>query len=99
MERKPKLLRQVSICIRSLNYSLQTERAYIYWIKKFIFFHNVKHPKDMGHTEVNSFLSHLAVDKKVSPATQNQGRTTPDSHYIANLPHAQPIFAYNFYSP
>ena len=69
---KPKLLDQVRVAIRSLHYSLQTERVYTHWIKRFIFFNNIKHPKDMGPIEVNAFLSFLAVKLKVSPSTQNQ---------------------------
>ena len=68
----PKLLVQVRNNIRSRNYALQTEKAYVHWVKRFIHFNNLSHPINLGHVEVNKFLSHLAVDKHVSPSTQNQ---------------------------
>jgi integron integrase len=72
MERKPKLLEQVRHSIRAKHYSYLTEKSYVHWIKKFIYFNNVKHPKDMGAEEVGRFLSYLAVKKSVAPKTQNQ---------------------------
>lgn len=57
--------------IRTLHYSYQTEKTYVQWIKRFIHFYNLKHPKDIAE-EVTNFLTHLAVVRKVSPATQNQ---------------------------
>lgn len=69
---KPKLLDQVRIYLRTKHYSLRTEEAYIDWIKRFIFFHNKRHPKDMGHIEIGAFLSDLAIKKRVSASTQNQ---------------------------
>jgi site-specific recombinase XerD len=68
----PKLLVQVRNNIRARNYALQTEKAYVNWIKRYIHFNKLKHPIDLGHVEVNNFLTHLAVDKHVSPSTQNQ---------------------------
>lgn len=67
-----KLLEMVSDKIRLRHYSYQTEKSYIGWIRRYIFFHNKKHPKDMGKVEIEQFLTHLAVEKKVSPSTQNQ---------------------------
>lgn len=58
--------------MRVRRYSLQTEKTYIYWIKKYIFFHDIRHPKEMGANEVVAFLTHLAVDENVAAATQNQ---------------------------
>lgn len=69
---QPKLLQRMRIAIRSLNYALTTEKAYLYWAKKYILFHHKKHPELMGSAEVSDFLSYLAVTKNVSPATQNQ---------------------------
>ncbi len=69
---KPKLLDQVRNTIRVKHYSLRTEDAYIYWIKRYIFFHNKRHPKDMGCDEVREFLTYLAVHDKVAASTQNQ---------------------------
>lgn len=67
-----KLLEIMRDKIRVKHYSISTERTYLYWVKSYILFHNKKHPKDMGKIEIESFLTHLAVDKNVSPATQNQ---------------------------
>ena len=71
MEKK-RLLVQVQEAIRSRHYSLRTEQSYIQWIRRFIHFHNKRHPGDMGEKEVSSFLSHLAVERRVSASTQNQ---------------------------
>lgn len=70
--RKPKLLDQVRGEIRRRHYSRRTETAYIHWIRRYILFHRVRHPKDMAKPEVEAFLSHLAVDKNVAASTQNQ---------------------------
>jgi integron integrase len=69
---KPKLLDQVRQAIRTRHYSVKTEEAYIGWIKRFIFFHNKRHPAEMGETEIAQFLSSLATDRRVSASTQNQ---------------------------
>ena len=66
------LLNRVRSVMRTRHYSLQTEKTYIYWIRKYIFFHNVRHPKEMGAAEVGAFLTHLAVDGNVAANTQNQ---------------------------
>jgi len=68
----PRLLDRVRIAIRTRHYSLRTEEAYVGWIRRFIFFHNKRHPIEMGEPEINSFLSHLAVKDRVSASTQNQ---------------------------
>lgn len=69
---KPKLLDQVRNAIRLRHYSLRTERAYVDWIRRYILFHNKRHPKDMGADEIVAFLSHLAVERTVASSTQNQ---------------------------
>jgi len=69
---KPRLIDQTRNVLRVFHYSIRTEETYIQWIKRFIFFHNKRHPKEMGEKEVRSFLTHLAVDKHVSASTQNQ---------------------------
>ena len=69
---KRKLLDTVRDKIRFKHYSYQTEKAYVGWIKQYIFFHNKRHPIEMGKMEIEQFLTHLAVNKKVSPTTQNQ---------------------------
>ena len=69
---KPKLLDQVRYAIRTKHYSIRTEEAYVQWIRRFILFHNIRHPKDMGAKEVGQFLSDLAVTRQVAASTQNQ---------------------------
>jgi integrase len=71
-ERPKRLLDQVREAIRLRHYSIRTEKAYVGWIKRFILFHNKRHPKDMGGSEVETFLTHLAVDQRVAASTQNQ---------------------------
>ena len=73
MEKKKKLLDLVRDKIRFKHYSYSTERTYIHWIKQYIFFHNKKHPIEMGKVEIENFLTFLATTKKVSPTTQNKG--------------------------
>lgn len=69
---KPKLLDQVRAIIRAKHYSYRTEESYVNWIKRYIIFHNKRHPQKMGENEINQFLTHLAVNRKVSASTQNQ---------------------------
>ena len=69
---RPRLLEQVRQSLRVKHYSLRTEEAYLYWIRYFIRFHNKRHPREMSGKEVEAFLTHLAIDRKVSPSTQNQ---------------------------
>ena len=68
---KPKLLDQVRDAMRLRHMSYRTEEAYVNWIRRFIFFHNRRHPKDMGADEIRAFLSHLAVHLHVAASTQN----------------------------
>ncbi len=67
-----KLLDRVRTKIKFKHYSQNTENTYVYWIKKFIVFHNKRHPKEMGKFEIEQFLSYLATHRKVSASTQNQ---------------------------
>jgi len=69
---KPKLLEQVRDVIRRKHYSIRTEHAYLDWIKRFIIYHNKRHPAEMAEEEVARFLTHLARDRDVAPSTQNQ---------------------------
>jgi integron integrase len=69
---KPKLLDQVRQAIRRRHYSERTEKAYVHWIKRFIFFHNKRHPAEMAEIEIGQFLSSLATQGHVSASTQNQ---------------------------
>ena len=69
---KPKLLEQVRQTIRTRHYSDKTEKAYVHWIKRYIFFHNKRHPMEMAEPEIGRFLSSLATEGHVSASTQNQ---------------------------
>jgi len=69
---KKKLLDIVRDTIRFKHYSLSTEKTYIHWIKQYIFFHNKRHPKDMGKDEIEEYLTSLAIKNKVASSTQNQ---------------------------
>ena len=69
---KPKLLDQVRQQIRVRNYSIRTETAYAEWVKRYIRFHQYRHPLEMGAAEIEVFLTHLAVKRNVAGATQNQ---------------------------
>jgi hypothetical protein len=68
---KPKLLDQVRHVARLRHLSLKTERAYIYYICRFILFHNKRHPSEMGADEIRDYLTHLAVRGKVAASMQN----------------------------
>jgi integron integrase len=70
--RKPRLLDHVRERCRVKHYSLRTEQVYVHWIKRFIFFHGKRHPREMAAPEVEAFLTDLATRKKVSASTQNQ---------------------------
>jgi integron integrase len=67
-----KLLDQVSDVCRLRHLSLRTEEAYRNWIKRYIFFHNKRHPRDLDAEAVRAFLTHLAVNEHVAASTQNQ---------------------------
>jgi integron integrase len=69
---KLRLLDQVRQTVRRKHYSIRTEEAYVDWIKRYIFFHHKRHPAEMGEQEIEQFLNHLAVQKQVAAATQNQ---------------------------
>jgi len=69
----PRLLDRVRQAIRTRHLSRNTEQAYISWNKRFIFFHNKRHPQEMGEQEIGQFLSSLACDSHLSASTQNQG--------------------------
>ena len=69
---KPKLLDRARDLLRVKRYSIRTEQAYLDWIRRFILFHNRRHPTEMGENEIAEFLTHLAVQRNVAAATQNQ---------------------------
>ncbi len=70
--RPPKLLDQMRQALRSRHYSRRTEQTYCHWVKRYIHFHNVRHPAEMAEPEINAFLTHLAVKEKDAASTQNQ---------------------------
>ncbi len=70
--RPMKLLDMVRHRIRLKGYSIRTEKTYTDWIRRFILFHDKRHPKDMGKKEIEAFLSHLVINRNVAPSTQNQ---------------------------
>ena len=70
--RNPKLLDQVRDVIRRKHFSLRTERCYTDWIRRYILFHNKRHPREMAEAELTEFLTHLARDGHVAASTQNQ---------------------------
>src|SRR5437867_4975768 len=69
---KKKLLDEVSDIARFRHLSLRTEQAYRNWIKRYIFFHDKRHPRDLDAEAVRTFLTHLAVNERISASTQNQ---------------------------
>ena len=69
---RPKLLDAVCRAVRTRHYSMRTEQAYVQWIRRFIIFSGMRHPRQMGEEEVARFLTHLAVERHVSASTQNQ---------------------------
>lgn len=66
----PKLLDQVREVLRMKHYSLRTEQAYVNWIKRYIFFHDKRHPEEMGEAEIRTFISDLASKRSVAASTQ-----------------------------
>ena len=68
-ERPKKLLEQVADAIRRKHYAYRTEQTYCDWIKRYILFHNKRHPNEMGSAEIEAFLTHLAVEAKVAAST------------------------------
>lgn len=72
MDGTPRLLDQMRERIRLKHYSIRTERVYCEWVRRFIRFHQYRHPQEMGAAEVEMFLTDLAVRRNVSASTQNQ---------------------------
>ena len=70
--KSPKLLELVRETLRTKHYSYRTEQAYVDWIKRFIIFHNKRHPREMGAEEVQVYITYLANERRVAASTQNQ---------------------------
>jgi integron integrase len=96
----PRLLDQVRTVARVKHYSLTTERSYVNWIRRFILFHRKRHPKEMAENEIRQFISHLAVDAKISASTQTVALSAllflyrevlkKDLPYITHIERAKP---------
>jgi integron integrase len=71
-KRERKLIERFREAIRTRHYSRRTEQTYWHWVRRYIFFHGKRHPRDMGAAEVTAFLSWLATERDVAAATQNQ---------------------------
>lgn len=67
-----RLLDRVRGCMRLQHMSLRTEKSYIGWIKRYIYFHGKRHPQELGARDVTAFLTDLAKNRKVAHSTQNQ---------------------------
>jgi len=86
--------------VRVKHFSLSTERAYVSWIRRFILFHHKRHPQEMAEPEIRQFISHLAVDAKISASTQTVALSAllflyrdvlkQELPYIANIERAKP---------
>lgn len=72
VNRPPRLLDRVAAAAITRHLSLNTRKAYVRWVRRFVLFHRKRHPAEMGVQEVNAFLTSLAVDSHVSASTQNQ---------------------------
>ncbi len=72
LTRRPKLLEQVRRCARARHFARRTEEAYVRWIRRYVRYHNLRHPTDLGAQEVSIFLAYLANEQAVSPSTQLQ---------------------------
>ena len=71
-DRPARLMDHLRDALRSRHYSRRTEQAYTLWVRRYIHFHQLRHPAEMAEPEINGFLTHLAVDLKVSSSTQTQ---------------------------
>src|SRR2546428_6817751 len=71
-QRPKKLLEQMRDVLQTQHYAIRTEKAYVDWARRFILFHQKRHPTEMGRAEIEAFLTHLAVERHVAAATPNQ---------------------------
>ena len=71
-ERRFRLLEQVRRRARESRFSRRTEEAYVSWIKRYVLFHDRRHPRDLGEADMRRYLSHLAIDRRLAVSTQNQ---------------------------
>jgi integron integrase len=71
-QKPKKLLDQLSDAIRAKHYSYRTEQTYIEWCRRYILYHNKRHPKEMGVPEIQAYITYLATERNVAASTQNQ---------------------------
>jgi site-specific recombinase XerD len=71
----PRLLDSLRQAIRLRHYSMRTEDTYVDWVRRLILFHGKRHPIELGPGDVEAFLNHLAVERRVAPSTQNQAKS------------------------
>ncbi len=69
---KPKLLQELQSKLRLGHYSPRTVQSYAWWVRRFVRFHGLRHPRDLGEAEVSAFLNDLAERRRVAPSTQAQ---------------------------
>ena len=67
-----KLLARVRMVLRKKHYSYRTEKTYVHWIKRYIYFNKMRHPRDLSEKDIARFISHLAINRNVAASTQNQ---------------------------
>lgn len=68
----PNLWERIAVACRAKHYALATERAYVWWAKRYSLWHGKMHPKRLGLGDVQTFLNHLAVEREVTPSTHKQ---------------------------
>ena len=73
----PRLLDCMRQAIRVRHFAIRTKQAYVDWAKRLILVHGKRHPQDMGAAESEAFLTYLAVERGVAPATQSQAKAAP----------------------
>jgi integron integrase len=72
MMNTPDILNRTKATLRRKHYSIRTEKSYLRWIRQYLNFNNQRHPMEMGAKELEAFLNHLALDRRVAASTQNQ---------------------------
>jgi site-specific recombinase XerD len=77
----PRLVDEVRRVIRACRYNLRTEEQYVHWVRSYVRFHRMRHPREMGAAEVEAYLTHLAADRRVAPATHRQALSGLLFHY------------------
>jgi integrase len=96
---KPRLLDEVRNVARMRHLSIRTEQAYVQWIRRYIRFHHMRHPREMGEVEIRAFISDLAVSRSIAASTQTVALSAllflyrdvlkQELPYVANIERAQ----------